>query len=88
MKAGEFCNREVVVIQKEASVAQAAALMREHHVGSVVVVDVLGARGRPLGVLTDRDIVIEFVTQEVSPKDVAPGARRRHRGCSRRVVRQ
>ena len=73
MKAGEFCNREVVVIEKDASVAAAAALMREHHVGSVVVVDALGDAPRPLGVLTDRDIVIEFVTQNVAPEDVEAG---------------
>ena len=35
MKAGEFCNREVIVIGKDESVAEAAALMREHHVGRV-----------------------------------------------------
>ena len=73
MKAGEFCNREVVVIQRDASVAEAAALMRTHHVGSIVVVDALGDTARPLGVLTDRDIVIEFVTQGVSPDDVEVG---------------
>jgi CBS domain-containing protein len=70
VKAGEFCNREVVVIEKGASVAEAAALMREHHVGSVVVVDAPGEAARPVGVLTDRDIVIEFVTRNVSPDAV------------------
>ncbi len=73
MKAGEFCNREVVVIERDASVAEAALLMREHHVGSVVVVDKTGGAGRPVGVLTDRDIVMEFVTQHVPPEDVEAG---------------
>lgn len=70
MKAGEFCNRDVVFIEKNASVAEAAALMREHHVGSVVVVDDANGARRPVGMLTDRDVVIEFVTQGVSPADV------------------
>lgn len=73
MKASEFCNREVVVIEKDASVAEAAQLMREFHVGSVVVVETNGEERRPVGVLTDRDIVMEFVTQDLSPADIAVG---------------
>lgn len=73
MKAGEFCNREVVVIEKDDSVAEAAALMRRYHVGSVVVVDTLDGPRKPIGVLTDRDIVLEFVTQDLEPTDVAAG---------------
>ena len=71
MKAGEFCNRDVVVVEKDASVAEAAGLMRTYHVGSVVVVDTREDIRRPVGVLTDRDIVMEFVTQDLSPKDIA-----------------
>ncbi len=73
MKAGEFCNRDVVFIEKGASVAEAAALMRQHHVGSIVVVDETEGARRPIGMLTDRDIVIEFVTQGVAPEDVEAG---------------
>lgn len=73
MKAGEFCNREVVVIERDASVAQAAALMREHHVGSVVIVDAADGVRKPVGILTDRDIVLEFVTRDLAPADVEAG---------------
>ena len=73
MKASEFCNREVVVIDKEATVADAARLMRELHVGSVVVVEADGDVKRPIGVLTDRDIVVEFVATGLSPDDIAVG---------------
>ena len=73
MKASEFCNREVVIIEKDATVAEAAALMREYHVGSIVVVDGEAGPKRPIGVLTDRDIVMEFVTQDLSPADIAAG---------------
>ena len=37
MGVGEICSREVVFARRGESVAQAARLMREHHVGSVVV---------------------------------------------------
>ena len=73
MRAAEFCNREVVVIGKDESVADAAALMREHHVGTVVVVDTSGGSREPVGILTDRDIVIEFVARDVDPADIAIG---------------
>lgn len=73
MKAGEFCNRDVAFVEKSASVAAAAAVMREHHVGCVVVVDEVKGVRRPIGMLTDRDIVIEFVTQGVAPEEVEAG---------------
>lgn len=37
MSIGEICNRDVVVIGKDATVQEAARLMREHHVGALVV---------------------------------------------------
>lgn len=73
MKAGEFCNREVVVIVRDASVTEAAKLMRTHHVGSLVVVDAEAGNPRPVGMLTDRDIVIELVADEASPSAVTVG---------------
>ncbi|MBT8077496.1 MAG: CBS domain-containing protein [Gammaproteobacteria bacterium] len=78
MKASEFCNREVVVVDKDTSVGDAAALMRRHHVGCVVVVESMNGTRRPVGILTDRDIVLEFVTQHLSPADVAVGDAVRH----------
>ena len=38
MPIGDFCKRDVVVTDRNASVTEAARLMREHHVGSVIVV--------------------------------------------------
>ncbi|MEN9781734.1 MAG: hypothetical protein RL014_2882, partial [Pseudomonadota bacterium] len=54
---GDICVRNVAVAPSSLSVDEAARLMRERHVGCVVVVE-LGDGGRlPCGVLTDRDIV-------------------------------
>jgi CBS domain-containing protein len=55
---GELCTREVVVIRKEDAVLEAARRMREHHVGSLVVVEDRDGVSRPVGILTDRDIVV------------------------------
>src|SRR5688572_7288238 len=61
MDAGELCNREVIICSPDETVREAAERMRDRHVGSLVVVE--GAPGRrvPVGILTDRDIVIYAV---------------------------
>ena len=41
MTAGEYCNREVIITEQDASVTEAAVLMRQHHVGDLVVVEKL-----------------------------------------------
>lgn len=65
MSVGELCCRNVVTISAQASIADATALMRHHHVGYVVVVNTIGGHSLPLGVITDRDILIEVMSQEV-----------------------
>lgn len=60
MNMGEVCNREVVIVEKEASIIDAAKLMRDYHVGDVVVVE-KDNKTRPVGILTDRDIVVELI---------------------------
>lgn len=65
-----LCNRHVIHIHADASVLDAAHLMREKHVGDVVVVD--GEHGllRPIGMLTDRDIVTLVVGEDIAPESV------------------
>ena len=65
MSAGEYCNRDVVVIEKTESVREAINLMRKNHVGDVVVVEMRENASIPLGILTDRDIVIEILAEDV-----------------------
>jgi CBS domain-containing protein len=70
---GEACNRDVIVMTRRESVAQAARLMRQHHVGSIVVADKPDGERVPLGVLTDRDIAVEIVARDVDPQAVTVG---------------
>ena len=65
MSAGEYCNRDVVVIDETESVREAITLMRAHHVGDVVVVEKKEDACKPLGILTDRDIVMEILAEGV-----------------------
>ena len=73
MNVGEICNREVVVAYRNMSLTDAAKLMREHHVGSlVVVVDRLSERV-PVGMLTDRDLTVAVVAKGLDPRTLNVG---------------
>ena len=73
MTVGKVCNREVVFIRREASVPEAARLMREYHVGDIVVVDETTGKRVPVGIVTDRDIVLEVIAEGVNVNDVSVG---------------
>lgn len=73
MAIGEICNREVVIVSAGTSVAEAAKLMRQYHVGDLVVVREQGGRNEPVGVVTDRDLVIEVMAPGVDATMVTVG---------------
>ena len=73
MPIGEFCNREVVVTRRDAGIADAARLMREHHVGDLVVVDESAGAPVPVGIVTDRDLVVEVLAAAVDPGSLTVG---------------
>ena len=73
MTIGKVCNREVVFIHAQASVPEAARLMREYHVGDLVVIKEKTGKRVPVGIVTDRDIVLEVIAEGVSMDDVNVG---------------
>jgi len=73
MPIGEICNREVIIVQRDESVLQAAKLMRQHHVGDVVVVEERGGRRVPVGIVTDRDLVVEIIAPELDSTVITVG---------------
>ena len=73
MSIGEFCNREVVFATREMSLPEAAQLMREHHVGDLVVVDEVDGKRVPVGIVTDRDMVIEVIAQSLDLDEFSVG---------------
>jgi len=73
MNVGEYCNREVVYVERDSSIIDAAKLMRLYHVGDVVVVKEYNGRRMPVGILTDRDIIVKLVAEEVALDDVNVG---------------
>jgi CBS domain-containing protein len=64
---------EVVTPGRKTPVVDVAKLMRGHHVGSIVIVDEDAEGRRPVGILTDRDLVVEVLAQEVPPEGVCSG---------------
>lgn len=66
---GEYCNREVVFATRSMSILEAAKLMRQHHVGDLVVVDETNGKRIPVGIVTDRDMVIEIIAKSVDLND-------------------
>lgn len=74
MNVGTICNRRVITASPQLDVQAAAELMREEHVGFLVVVPE-EPRGPqpPLGVLTDRDIVVSVVAKRADPASLKVG---------------
>lgn len=65
MIIGGICNRDVITVTKDASILEVVQEMRKHHVGDVIVTERDNGAGKPLGIVTDRDIVIELLAEEV-----------------------
>lgn len=65
MTTGSICTRNVAYTIPETTIQEAARLMRQHHVGALVVVEPGGKRPKPVGIVTDRDIVVSVVAPEI-----------------------
>jgi signal-transduction protein with cAMP-binding, CBS, and nucleotidyltransferase domain len=60
MDISSLCDREVVSVPASASIRQAASAMRDQHVGALAVTDP-NAPGRVIGIVTDRDLVLDVL---------------------------
>jgi CBS domain-containing protein len=73
MPISECSNIGVVCCEPDASVPDVAALMRKYHVGDVIVIEKTSASRIPIGIVTDRDIIMETVALQVDPKVFTAG---------------
>jgi len=64
MSTGRICTRTVVTASARESVLEVARRMEEHGVGTVVVVD---ENAKPVGIVTDRDLVLRCIAAELEP---------------------
>lgn len=63
----EVCVLDVVCCGRETTVTEAARMMRQHHSGDLIVVDDPKGERTPTGILTDRDIVVEVLGNDLDP---------------------
>jgi CBS domain-containing protein len=68
MNLAQLCPRDIVSVSANATVRQAAELMRIHHVGALALTDP-GDGSRVVGIVTDRDMVINLLAQGHSPDE-------------------
>ena len=73
MDVNLVCNPNVATVPATEDVAGAATLMREQHVGDLIVVETRGNASVPIGILTDRDIVVGVIAKRISPDEVTVG---------------
>ena len=73
MTISAICSREVITVHRDATVLHAAMLMRQYHVGDVLVIEDHEGKAIPVGILTDRDIVIELVATDLDCRVITVG---------------
>jgi CBS domain-containing protein len=73
MRVEDICTHVVTRINATAPLTEAAALMRESNVGTVVVVEGSNGERSPIGMLTDRDIVVSVLAAGLSMDTLTVG---------------
>jgi CBS domain-containing protein len=63
MNVADICTREVVFADRAATLQQAASLMREYHVGLLIITEKSAEGMQISGIVTDRDVVVEAVAR-------------------------
>jgi len=62
----DFATSLVAVVEPETTALVASQLMRQHHIGALVVVEAHD-KNRPVGILTDRDLVLGLMAEGLDP---------------------
>jgi CBS domain-containing protein len=73
MTIGSICTRRVITVDRGINIPAAAAVMRENGIGYLIVTDVASGGGSPIGVITDRDIVVKVIAKDVDPRSLTVG---------------
>ncbi|MCX7960087.1 MAG: CBS domain-containing protein [Burkholderiales bacterium] len=69
MNVGRICSHGIVSVRRGASLGEAAALMKAHHVGALLVLEEDPQADRPAGIVTDRDLVLYALAEGIGPTD-------------------
>ncbi len=68
----DFATVVVAIVDPDTSALAAAQLMRKHHVGALIVVDAIDS-SVPVGILTDRDLVLALMAEGLDPEVFTAG---------------
>ena len=70
MNVSDVYTRGVVATLRSSNLHDAAILMRDFHVGSLIVTDDDPLAGRAVGIVTDRDIVVQALASGADPNEM------------------
>jgi CBS domain-containing protein len=73
MNVGYICRRHVVAIDAESTLIEAASLMRDQHVGALVVTTETPDGALVTGIVTDRDLVIDVLARGLDTRGARIG---------------
>ena len=65
MNVGKACSRKPVIAGRDIDIIEAAGLMRKHHVGTLIIIDEHDGVSTPVGIITDRDLVVEVLPRDM-----------------------
>ena len=70
MNVGKACSRKPVIAGANIDIVEAASLMRKHHVGSLIITEDRAGISTPVGIITDRDIVVDVLPRDVNLHEI------------------
>ncbi len=73
MKVERVFTRAIVGVPESCDLRDAAAMMHKYHVGSLLVTGDQPHDTTVVGFVTDRDIVVQAVAMDISPREITVG---------------
>ena len=70
MHIGAICSRETIIASPSDSIQAASQLMLQYNVGSLVVVETDAKGNKPIGIVTDRDIVLKVIAANLKTSEI------------------
>lgn len=69
MNVARICTRSIISIPRSSTLQQTAEMMRRYHVGALLVTEDEPGTDHAIGIVTDRDLVVQAVAEGIDPQD-------------------
>ena len=73
MKVKHIYSHNVIRTPRSLSLERLAVLMRRHHVGAVLVTEGEPSENQAIGIVTDRDLVLQAMAEGIGPREATVG---------------